>query len=137
MYGGVHYVIHSDGLRVAGRVAYVGRFVYIFEFSTFEDVRLRACGKPSRRSRREALFSRRGVMITLRRRVPLSLSGGMLIGSWSRRVYVSHKEPEVFLKELDCAWNRWRLTHCERQTDPKSGSSTFASPPAFTTSTAA
>ena len=127
MYGGVCYVIHTLGLRVAVPVTYAKRCVFGFEFSDFEDVRIAPWWKAFTTFATGDPLSKRGIMITLKRRLPFSFSGAMLIGSGSRRVFVPHNESEVFLKELNRAWNRWRLIHGEGQTDPKSGSSTPAS----------
>jgi hypothetical protein len=74
------------------------------------------------------------VILTLKQKPPFGFWMAMLVGAGSRLVYFPHNEPEVFLKEINGAWDRWRLTHGEAESAAESKSSPPAAPAAPTNS---
>lgn len=69
-----------------------------------------------------------GLLILLKEKAPFSF----MFGGGSRVMWIEPDNPEAFLKELNRAWNRWRLIHGEGRaggeaTPPPAGSSSSSS----------
>lgn len=102
------FLVHSRGLRVIK-----GKRTLNVDFSNLHAVRSarwwEAFSRFAQVPRLGMPFHQRGVLLSLFRKTRYSIWWG----GGSRRVYIEPPDPGTFLKELNRAWNRWRLTQPE------------------------
>jgi hypothetical protein len=118
-----HYVIHSDGVRLA-----VGKKTSIdLRFSNMRNVQVARWWQAVFRHFASGFSGSRGtgLLILLKEKAPYSF----MFGGGTRLMWIEPDNPQAFLEELNRAWNGWRLRHGEAPTgggttSPPAGSST-------------
>jgi len=102
----LHNIVHKEGVRLA-----LGKRFVDLKFEDFDKVETARWWDAFRKFATGNPITKRGVMLTLKRKPPLGFWMQTLVGAGSRLVYLPDKDPEAFLKEINRAWDAWRPPH--------------------------